>query len=88
MKGIQKIIRDVVREELKLHDEHTKLKGEVELQRGLMYKSIHTNSGSPLYDDRLNEIIKKGNEATYKIYENWFNEAVKKLKEFEEKNGL
>jgi len=87
MKGIQKIIRDVVREELRLHDEHTKLKGEVELQRGNMYKSVHTSSGSPFYDDKLNEIIKKSNEATYKMYEGWFNEAVEKVKEFEKKNG-
>lgn len=89
MKGIQKIIRDVVREELKLHDEYTKLKDEVELQRGNMWKSLHTTSSSSHFynDDKLNEIIKKSNEATYKMYENWLNDAIKKQKEFEKKNG-
>ena len=85
MQGIKKIIKDVVRNELKLHDEYIKLKAEVELQRGNMWKSVHTSSESCFYDDKLNEILKKSNEATYKMYEGWFNDAVKKLKEFEEK---
>ena len=88
MKGIQKIIRDVVREELKLHDEYTKLKDEVELQRGNMWKSVHNSSENFLYDDKLKEILKKSNEATYKMYEGWLNDAIQKVKEFEKKHGL
>ncbi len=80
-------VRKIVREELKLHDEHIKLKDEVELQRGNMWKSVHSSSENFLYDDKLKEILKKSNEATYKMHENWFNDAVKELKEFEKKNG-
>ncbi len=86
--GIKKIIRDEVRSELKLHDEYTKLTDDVEYNRKKLYGVFH-NIDSDLYADNptLNEIMKKNNEYTYNLYKGWFDDAVKKLKEFEKKNG-
>jgi len=86
MKGIQKIIKDVVRAELKLHDEYKLLKEDVEFNRKRMWEALHKVDHLYMYTPELNEIMKKSNEATYKMYEGWFNDAVKKLKEFEEKH--
>ena len=85
--GIKKIIRDEVRSELKLHDEYTKLKDDVEIQHGRMYKAIYNKYDHQYHSEELGEMMKKNAEYTYNMYKGWYDNAVQRLKEFEKKNA-
>jgi len=85
LQGIRKIIRDAVRDELKLHDEYTKLKADVETHSKQMWKAIYNKADDYYQDAELNKIMKKNAEYTYNMYKGWHDDAVQRLKEFEEK---
>ena len=79
-------IRKMIRAEFKLHDEYTKLKEDVELQNKRMWKTVYDKPDDYYHDKELNKIMKKNSERTYDMYKNWYDDSVKKLKEFETKN--
>ncbi len=79
-------VRKIVREELILYDEYIKLKAEVKLQQKQMWKAVYNQSDNFYQDEELNKMMKKNAEFTYNMYSGWHDDAVKKLKEFKEKN--
>ena len=79
-------IRKLIRDEFRLHDEHMKLKEDVELQDKKMWKVVYDKPDNYYHSEELNKMMKKNSELTYNMYKDWYDTAVKKLEEFETKN--